>query len=78
MKAVDEPGVLAQVTSILGECGISIEAVLQKQPSAGEKHADVVMLTHDVVEKDLNTALRQIEQLSEIKGTITRLRIEKL
>ncbi|MEM7015954.1 MAG: ACT domain-containing protein, partial [Pseudomonadota bacterium] len=78
MKAIDKPGVLAQVTQILAESSISIEALSQKQPAEGEKYVDVVMLTHDVTEKHLNAALSQIEQLPDIKGPVIKLRIEKL
>jgi homoserine dehydrogenase len=78
MLAVDRPGVLAEVTRILGELEISIEAILQKEPKAGVAEVPVIMLTHQVQERRMNAAIQQIEALDCIKGKITRLRLEHL
>ncbi len=78
LLALDQPGVLADVTRILGERGISIEAVLQKEPAAGADHVPVILLTRIVKEKAMNTALKQIEQLDGIQGEVTRIRMEAL
>ena len=78
MQAKDEPGVLADVTRILGDKGISIEAIIQKEPEGDSTEANVIMLTHTVVEKQMNEAIQQIESLSTISGEVTRIRMENL
>ncbi|MCY3749857.1 MAG: homoserine dehydrogenase, partial [Gammaproteobacteria bacterium] len=66
MHAVDQPGVLSAVTTILGDLGISIEAITQKEPEAGASHVPVIMLTQRVQERNMNEAIRQIEALDTI------------
>jgi homoserine dehydrogenase len=78
MNAVDRPGVLADITRILGDLQISIEAILQKEPLAGEHHVPIIFLTHRVRERAMNTALAQIEALQSIKGPVIRIRLETL
>jgi len=78
MEALDKPGVLAKVAGILGDKGISIEAMVQKEPLAGKKNVPLVMLTQKVQEKFLNQALSEIEALGEIHGKVTRIRLETL
>ncbi len=78
MQAKDEPGVLADVTRILGDKGISIEAIIQKEPEEGSTNANVIMLTHTVVEKQMNEAIQQIESLDTISGEVVRIRMESL
>lgn len=78
MLADDRPGVLAEVTRILSETGISIEAVSQKEPPEGVKQTNVVLLTHKVKEKHMNEALRRIEALPQIRGQVTQIRLESL
>ena len=78
MQAADRPGVLAEVTQILGEQGISIEAMIQKEPADGESIASIIMLTQRVVESQMNEAIRHIELLDVIDGDVTRIRLEQL
>ncbi len=78
MKAADRPGVLAQVAGILGEAGISIEAMQQREPVAGETHVPLIMLTHSVLERQMNAAIQKIEALESIRGELTRIRMEPL
>jgi len=78
MQVKDEPGVLANVTRILGDKGISIEAIIQKEPQGGSAEASVIMLTHTVLEKQMNEAIQQIESLDTISGEVTRIRMESL
>lgn len=78
MDAQDTPGVLAEVTRILGDTGISIEAILQKQPPPGVDHVAVILLTHRVSEERMNMAIEQIEALDTIQGRLTRIRVEHL
>jgi homoserine dehydrogenase len=78
MRAYDRPGVLADITRILADHGISIDAMVQKEPAEGEDQVDVVMLTHLTVEKQVNAALARIEALPSISGAVTRIRLEEL
>lgn len=78
MQAVDRPGVLADVTRILGDMQISIEAILQKEPASGASDVPVIMLTHRVRERQMNEAIRRIEALDTIFGAVTRIRLETL
>ena len=78
MQVKDQPGVLADVTRILGDKGISIEAIIQKEPKGDSVEASVIMLTHRVVEKQMNDAIKQIEALKTITGDVTRIRLESL
>jgi len=78
MRVEDKPGVLADITRILADCRVSIEAMLQKQPGEGESEADIVMLTHRALEKSLDRASAQIERLPALSGKIVRLRMEEL
>ena len=78
LRAFDKPGVLADVTRILADSEISIDAMLQKEPSEGEEQVDIIMLTHETVEKHINAAIRKIERLSTISGKVVRIRLEVL
>ena len=74
--AEDRPGVLADVTRILGDKGISIEAILQKE--ADDAQVPVIILTHVVQEGRMNEAIAAIEALDAINGAVTRIRVEHL
>jgi homoserine dehydrogenase len=78
MRVRDQPGVLADITRILADCAISIDAMVQKEPSEGEDQVDIIMLTHLVVEKNVNTAIAKIEALPVVLGKVTRIRLEEL
>ena len=78
MQASDKPGVLADVTRILGDHHISIEAIIQKEPAEDTVTASVIMLTHRVLEKNMNDAIAQIEALDNIHDKVTRIRVESL
>ena len=78
MNASDKPGVLAEVTKILGNYNISIEAIIQKEPVGEQKQASVIMLTHQVLEKNMNDAIEEIEALETIDDKVTRIRMETL
>jgi len=77
MQAADKPGVLADVTRILGDAGISIEAILQKEP-VGEGEATIIILSHRVLEGAMDRAIVAIEALDSISGEIMRIRLEHL
>jgi homoserine dehydrogenase len=78
MRVQDKPGVLADVTRILADLNISIDAMIQKEPGEGEKQTDIILLTHITQEKNINAALAKIEALSTITGKVTRIRLEEL
>lgn len=78
MSAVDKPGVLSRVTQILSEAGISIEALIQKQPKEGEEIVPVILLTNRATEKHLVSAIDSIEALDTIQGKIVHIRVESL
>ncbi|HZM34029.1 MAG TPA: homoserine dehydrogenase [Burkholderiales bacterium] len=78
MRVIDKPGVLARITRILAESRISIDAMVQKEPGAGESRVDIVMLTHLALEKNVERAIERIERLPTVVGKVTRLRLETL
>ena len=78
MYALDQPGVMARIAGILGEHGISIEAIQQKEPDEGDTHVPLVMLTHRVLEGRMNRAIAEIEALGSVKGQVVRIRMEHL
>lgn len=78
LRAHDKPGVLAEVTRILADLDISIDAMMQKEPAEGEEQADIIILTHITIEKNINKAIASIEALSSISGKVIRIRMEEL
>jgi len=78
LRALDKPGVLADVTRILADLEISIDAMIQKEPPEGQEQVDVILLTHQTVEKYINQAIARIEALPTISGKVTRIRLEEL
>jgi homoserine dehydrogenase len=78
MKVQDKPGVLADITRILADLRISIEAMVQKEPHAGEAEVDIIMLTHLTVEKNVDAAISKIEKLPVVVGKVIRIRLEEL
>lgn len=78
LRASDKPGVLADVTKILGDREISIDAMMQKEPDENDTEADIVILTHITVEKNMNTAITAIEALDAITAKVVRIRMEEL
>ncbi|MFZ6756361.1 homoserine dehydrogenase [Undibacterium sp. Ji50W] len=78
MHVADKPGVLADVTRILADLTISIDAMLQKEPAEGETQTDIIILTHQTKEKNIVAAIEKIEKLDTIFGAVTKLRLEEL
>ncbi len=78
LNAVDKPGVLANVTAILGKLDISIEAIIQKEPDPTANVVPVIFLTQRVLERNMNEAIRRIEGLDSIAGKVFRMRVEGL
>jgi len=78
LRVLDRPGVLADITRILADRAISIDAMVQKEPGEGEEQVDIIMLTHLTVEKNVNAAIALIEKLPVNVGKVTRIRLEEL
>jgi homoserine dehydrogenase len=78
MHVADQPGVLADLTRILADGGISIDAMLQKEPAEDETQTDIIMLTHQTQEKHVTAAIAKMEALSSVVGTVTKIRLENL
>jgi homoserine dehydrogenase len=78
MRVLDRPGVLADITRILADLSISIEAMLQREQPEGEEQVDIIMLTHRTREKNVNSAIARIEALPVVAAKIMRIRIESL
>jgi homoserine dehydrogenase len=71
-------GVMADLTRILADARISIDAVLQKEPAEGATRLDIIMLTHQTREKNIDAAILKIEALETVVGSVTRIRLESL
>jgi homoserine dehydrogenase len=78
LRVLDRPGVLADITRILAQGSISIDAMVQKEPGAGQQQVDIVLLTHRALEKNVVAALKKIEKLKTVLGKVTRIRLEEL
>ena len=73
LNALDQPGVLAKISTILSNHEISIEALIQKDVSAGE--VPIVIITNEVKEQSLNDALAKLESMADVKGRVVRIRV---
>jgi homoserine dehydrogenase len=78
LRVEDKPGVLAEITRILADQQISIDAMIQREPGEGEMQTDIIMLTHVTKEKNVDAAIARIEALPVVKKKVIRLRLEAL
>ena len=82
LRVADEAGVLATVTRILADAGISIDAILQREADEiggeGSTQTDVILLTHECTEAAMNAALAQMQALPTVLQPIVRIRKEEL
>ena len=78
LRVEDKPGVLADITRILADQQISIDAMIQREPAEGESQTDIIMLTHITREGNVDAAVVKIEALSVVKKKVIRLRMEEL
>src|SRR2546428_4237431 len=78
MRVHDRPGVLADITRILAHASISIDAMIQREPAEGEQQVDIIMLTHQTRERNVNAAVKKLEALPVVSGKVTRIRLEEL
>jgi homoserine dehydrogenase len=78
MRVDDKPGVLADITRILADREISIGAMIQKEPPEGQAQTDIILLTHQSIEKRVVDAIAKIEALPTVRGKVVRIRLEQL
>ena len=78
LRVADEAGVLAKVTALLAERGISIDALLQRESGEGESQTDVIILTHSTVEGRMRDAIAAMQALPTVLAPIVSLRKEEL
>ena len=82
LRVADETGVLARVATLLAEAGISIDALLQREADEvggeGSTQTDLIILTHQAREGDMNAALAQLQALPSVLTPIVRIRKEEL
>ena len=78
MRVADQAGVLADVARVLADHAISIDAMVQREPAEGERQADIILLTHEALEHDVNLAVKRIEALPTVLAPVIRLRKESL
>ena len=78
LRVADVTGVLADITRILADNGISIDAMLQREADDGENQTDLIMLTHETKEKRILTAIEKMETLKTVEGSVTKIRLENL
>jgi homoserine dehydrogenase len=74
----DKAGVLANITRILGEQGINIETIFQKQEEEADGIVPIIMLTQEIAEKHMDEAIKQIEALETVNQPVMRIRVESL
>ena len=77
-SALDQPGVLSDITKIMADAGISIEAIIQREQPAGEDYVNVIILTNVTKEKLLDAAVEHIEHLETVRGNVSFIRVEHL
>ncbi|MFT4997551.1 MAG: homoserine dehydrogenase [Chitinophagales bacterium] len=78
IQVLDKPGVLSKVTQVLSDSGISIEAVIQKEPKNGAPSVPLILLTNEIIEQCLLSAITAIEALDAVVGKVVKLRVENL
>jgi homoserine dehydrogenase len=78
LRVDDKPGVLADITRILADNHLSIDALLQKEPDEGEAQTDIILLTHETIEKNVKRAIAAIEALTTTRAKVVLLRLENL
>ncbi len=78
MCVVNRPGVMASIATLFGQSGISIDSVVQKGSGRKDEDVNIIFLTQETLEGNLNQALREVEKLDTVKGRINRIRLERL
>lgn len=78
LEVLDQPGVMANIARILSEQDISMEAILQKEPQVKGSEVAIILLTRQVQESQMNSAITEIEALDSTLGEIVKIRVESL
>jgi homoserine dehydrogenase len=78
MRVADQTGVLADIARILADHRISIDAMFQREPGEGENQTDIILLTHEALERDVNQAIGLIQSLPTVLAPVIRIRQEEL
>ena len=78
MCVVNQPGVMASIATIFGQSDISIDTVVQKGSGRADEEANIIFLTQETLEGNMNRALAEVENLDTVKGKINRIRLERL
>ncbi len=78
LKVADQTGVLANITKILADQDISIDALLQKEALAGQSQTDLIILTHTTQEKRMLSAIEEMTKLPTVIGGVIKIRLEEL
>jgi homoserine dehydrogenase len=78
LTAQDRTGVLADITRILANHDISVDAMLQTEVDDATKEAHIVIMTHVSQESNVDTAVSEIKALASITGEVVKLRVEEL
>ncbi len=78
LRVADQTGVLADLTRILADEGISIDGLIQREAGEGEHQTDLIILTHDTVEARMNAAIGRMQKLPSVHAPIVRIRKEEL
>lgn len=77
IAVADKPGALAKITSVLADADVSMDAVVQHEPTGESELATLALITHPVGESVLNSAIAALEQLDIVAGSITRMRVAR-
>ena len=72
----DQPGVLAGISSVLAQAGISVDAMIQHPAGADRLQTQLLILTHEANEAVVNAAIKEIEQLPTVLAPVIRIRKE--
>ena len=78
MCVINRPGVMASIATIFGQSDISIDTVVQKGSGRADGDVNIIFLTQETLEGNLNSALAKVEKLDTVKGKINRIRLERL
>lgn len=74
----NKSGVLAKITQVFAQHSISIDAMVQKEIQEDDEIVDIILVTSNMIEKEMNKIINEIEALPENKDKIVKLRIEQL
>jgi homoserine dehydrogenase len=77
LNAPDRPGVLSQISKVLGDNSISISSVIQKESDLATQTATIVIMTYPAKEKGIQKALKQLKQLPEVNEVSNFIRVEE-